>query len=108
MFRTVQRFYQPSGRTNQMVGITPDIEIFAKPNISDEEKFRLREADIYPNGLEAVGPVWSQARTSELKELVECLANDDQSTPLALQAGERDQFIDYPLLKAQEVLKCQK
>jgi carboxyl-terminal processing protease len=108
MYRTIQRFYQPSGRTNQMVGITPDIEVFAKPNITEEEKFRLREADIYPNGLEAVGPVWKQTRVKEVKLLQDCLAKENLAKEKAVQAEKLEQAADYPMLTAQEVLRCQR
>ncbi len=108
MFRTIQRFYQPSGRTNQMVGITPDIEVFQKPDATEEEKFRLREAEIYPLGLEAVGPVWKQTRQKEVSSIQKCVAQKNLAKAKALEAAKLDAAVDYQLLAAQEVLLCTK
>lgn len=54
LYRTIQRFYQPSGRTNQIVGILPDFETPAKPGMSEDERFVLREGDLYPNAMSAL------------------------------------------------------
>lgn len=106
MYRTVQRFYQPLGRTNQMVGISPDIEIPAKPDATADDRFMLREGDIYPNGLEAVGPVWSQARPEGVKKIANCLEAGNLAKAKYEEAVARELVADYQLLAAQEVLRC--
>lgn len=43
---TVARYYLPSGRTIQAVGVTPDIEVLAGSVDTKENKFALKEADL--------------------------------------------------------------
>lgn len=44
---TIAKYYLPSGRTIQAVGITPDIESFAGKSITKEEDdFKIKEADL--------------------------------------------------------------
>src|SRR5262249_54239656 len=42
-FFTDARFYLPSGRTNQRVGVIPDFTIYSSPKPSEEELHPLRE-----------------------------------------------------------------
>ncbi len=108
LFRTIQRFYQPSGRTNQMVGITPDFEVFDKLGSTEEDRFRLREADIYPFGLEAVGPEWKQTRVKEVAKVQSCMASKSLAVKKAKQLEQEEKLVDLQLLTAQEVLLCSK
>jgi len=43
---TIARYYLPSGRTIQAVGVTPDIEVFPGIVKTNENKFALKEADL--------------------------------------------------------------
>lgn len=43
---TVARYYLPSGRTIQAVGVTPDIKVLAGTVDTKENKFALKEADL--------------------------------------------------------------
>ncbi len=43
---TVARYYLPSGRTIQAVGVTPDIKVLAGTVETRENKFALKEADL--------------------------------------------------------------
>lgn len=108
LFRTIQRFYQPSGRTNQMVGITPDFEVFDKLGATEEDRFRLREADLYPFGLEAVGPEWKQTRAKEVAKVQSCMASKSLAAKKAKQLEQEEKLADLQLLTAQEVLLCSK
>ncbi|MGE3973518.1 MAG: S41 family peptidase [Bdellovibrionales bacterium] len=55
--QTIARFYLPGFgpnakiHTNQIVGIAPDIEAYKSPIPTEEDKFILREADLFPNAL---------------------------------------------------------
>lgn len=107
--RTAQRFYQPSGRTNQIVGIQPDFEVPFKLGASEDERFALREGDIYPNALPPAGASWQQTRTSSVKHIQKCLSKNKQAEKkfLSLKQNPETAFTaDYQLLMAQEVLAC--
>ena len=43
---TVARYYLPSGRTIQAVGVTPDIIVHPGKVPNDENEFHLKEADL--------------------------------------------------------------
>ncbi|WP_324172349.1 S41 family peptidase [Sulfurimonas sp.] len=43
---TIARYYLPSGRTIQAVGVTPDIEVFAGEVKTQESTFSIKEADL--------------------------------------------------------------
>ncbi|MBX3021100.1 MAG: PDZ domain-containing protein [Bdellovibrionales bacterium] len=99
---TVARFYQPSGRTNQIVGIQPDFEVFATPNATEEEKFAAREGDIYPTALPPEGAPWVQSRATEVARLNKVCLTGKAEAKYALDPENAD----YQLLKAQELLAC--
>jgi hypothetical protein len=104
---TTARFYQPSETTNQMVGISPDVEVFAKPDVSEEDKFRMREADIYPHALSSAGEVWQHTRPMERQSLESCVS----SQGLARQRFEsrKSQGLppgDYQMMVAEASFNC--
>lgn len=109
-FETIQRFYQPGGTTNQMVGIGADFEVPARPNMTEDERFVRREADIFPNGLVAEGKEWkpSAAREAAAKAVRECMAKEGKALRAYEQKTAADEIADYQLLAAQEVLGCSK
>jgi len=104
---TVQRFYQPSGRTNQVIGITPDFELEPKPNATEEDMFALREADLYTNALPALSNPWEQTRLSDYFYIDDCVQNFG-SAKEAFEEKQNDVFPpDYRLLVAQDILACE-
>lgn len=110
MFKvTIARFLQPSGRTNQLVGITPDFEVPAKPQMTPEERFSLREGDIYPTALAAQGPAWSSPRPKQRAEMEACMLSKgsaDQQYQSEWANPQKQQTPDYQLLKALDLMDC--
>jgi carboxyl-terminal processing protease len=106
LYRTIQRFFQPSGRTNQMVGISPDVEVPVKPDATEEERFSLREAEVFPSGLEAVGPKWVQSRPQDVAQINDCVSRRNLAKNMYYAKKNTDEAVDYQLLAAQEVLGC--
>ncbi|MBX3018273.1 MAG: PDZ domain-containing protein [Bdellovibrionaceae bacterium] len=102
IYRTVQRFYQPSGRTNQIVGILPDFETPNKPGATDDERFVMREGDLFPNALSAIGAPWEQPRPDVVAKIAECRARGRAENVYRL--GDE---VDYQLQVAAEVLTCE-
>jgi len=65
---TVARYYLPSGRTIQAVGVTPDIKVLAGEVNTKENKFALKEADLKQHlegELEKVDGKKAKAKTKE-------------------------------------------
>lgn len=102
LFRTVSRFYQPSGRTNQVVGILPDFEAPAKLGMTADERYSLHETDIFPNALEAIGDPWVQPRPGAVSRIQSCRAKSKKAEA-AYRALQSD---DYQMLVAAEILAC--
>lgn len=107
LFQTTQRFYQPSGTTNQVVGIDPDIEVQIKPDATEEEVFALREGDVFPTAMGAVGPKYQQHRAPVVQQIQNCMTQGKLALQEYSAAKKEVRFADYQLLAAQEALICQ-
>lgn len=105
IFVTIQLFYQPKGRTNQLSGIHPDFIVPLKPNATEEERFALREAERYPNAIGGDNKEWVQPRSEEVQILDACMKKEGVAERLYVdEAPWLDQ--DYQLVKAQDLLNC--
>jgi carboxyl-terminal processing protease len=93
--RTTSRFYLPSGRTNQLVGVLPDFEVPFQAAASSLERFAAREADLYPHALISENSVWAQPRKEQVTRIQNCMASQS-----SLEGS------DNQLLVAQQVLSC--
>ena len=104
-WHTIQRFHQPSGRTNQLYGIVPDFPILVNPNPTEDELVTFREEDDYINVVPTEGTRWTQPRAAEIARIDSCVDH----------AGARQQFEaerngqtrpDYRLMLAQRLFAC--
>lgn len=108
MIRTKSTFHLPSGRSNQILGVIPDIEAFTKPNPSEEDKFAVREEDLYSNALPASSEKFVTLQPELVASVKECLAREGKAL-VRLEAGKTEAIIpDYQLLLAQDALVCQR
>ncbi|MEK6704763.1 MAG: S41 family peptidase [Bdellovibrionota bacterium] len=105
-YETTERFFQPSGRTNQIVGILPDFEVQIKPDASEDDRFAMREVDYYSNALPAIGAPWVQPRQEEVKNISECMASEGKALKLYQERLEDAIPPDYQLLSAEDLLNC--
>ncbi len=97
-FVTTQRFYQPSGTTNQLVGIIPDITIPLVKGSNEFEKHARREEDKYNNALPAMNLTPKPRRPGEIAALEYCMAQKPAPTGVDVE--------DYQLFYAKEALTC--
>jgi len=107
LFATIARFYLPSGRTNQVFGITPDVEVFTQPNPTLEQKTFLREEDLHLNPLASIGTPWVQTRPQYIQAIKECM----QASGRANEAFEKDRaheaiIPDFQKLTALDTVNC--
>lgn len=93
--KTAWRIFLPSGRTYQGVGILPDFEAYPSLNPTEEDKFSLREADLYPNALAPMDKDWINPRLREITKIKLCTAKSTVHNE------------DYPLKMAIDVLNCE-
>lgn len=108
IFQTIQRFYQPKGRTNQIVGIMPNFVRPAKPNATEDDRFFLREKDYYPNALGAESQAWVETRQGKVAKVEACVSASKLAEQKYAAATAASEVVDYQLLSAQEVLGCDK
>src|SRR5206468_1186009 len=71
---TVAKFFLPSGRSNQIEGVTPDLVAYRQPSPTPEDKFALREEDEYM-ALPPTGAKWTEARPEQVGRLQDCVTN---------------------------------
>jgi len=74
---TIARYYLPSGRTIQAVGVTPDIEVLPGSIKTDENKFAIKEADLKKHLEEELEKVDAKKKLSNNKAKKEKL--DDKN-----------------------------
>jgi carboxyl-terminal processing protease len=103
--QTIARFYLPSGRTNQIEGIIPDITAYRVPNPTEDDKLAYREEDLYPNALPAVGTPWKQPRPQVIGKLEQCLSSGTAGKRFD-KAQSEAVAPDYQLIVGEETLRC--
>jgi C-terminal peptidase prc len=104
MAQTIQRFYQPSGRTNQVEGILPDVETFSNPSPTEADKVAFREEDEYA-ALPPVGNKWVQPRPTEVAKLQTCLAKGEAKANYTKDEAAGVPT-DYQLMVAVDAVNC--
>ena len=107
-WKTVQRFYQPSGRTNQIVGIVPDMERPFKPDATEDERFFLREKDYFPGALDAESQPWKQTRPDVIASVEACVGSGNLAKNKYKAEAVNGKTPDYQLFSAEEILRCSK
>lgn len=105
-YRTRERFHQPSGSSNQLVGITPNVTVFENPDATEEE-FVAREGDLYVNAIPGSRKVWREDRPEEVRSLKSCMDSQGWAKRRWRELKESGKFADYQLLSAVELLGCQ-
>jgi carboxyl-terminal processing protease len=108
IFQTYQRFYEPSGRTSQIVGISPDLYIDPIPHATADDKFVLREEDSYTNALPALGKPWIQPRPQQVSQIQSCLQSQGFGEKIYEQHTDDQIPPDLQIITAQLALGCEK
>ena len=108
MFFTTARMFTPSGRTAQLVGIEPDLELQARPDDQPDRLTILREEDLFPTSLPTKaapsGPVQSRVTAG----MSECLEKTGQVKRRWFWQQPVEITGDYRLDKGYELLHCLK
>lgn len=107
LIRTQATFHLPSGRSNQILGVIPDIEVYSNPNPTEEDRFALREEDIYMNALPVTSEAFEPLQPQLTRSVSECVARTGEAKKRFTE-GEENIFVpDYQVLVAEDVLSCQ-
>ncbi len=74
---TSERFFTPSGRSNQGVGISPNFAVSRQRGVDLEQTPRQRENDFLPNRMPAKeSRVWIETRPEEVHDVLACVNNN--------------------------------
>lgn len=106
-FFTGARFYLPSGRTNQRVGVLPDFTVYSGPNPGEEELNPLREEDLIFSALAAEGTQWVQPRGAAVARLQACVDAGKRAAAEFGRVRDRATAPDFQLYHAEEILLCE-
>lgn len=106
LVKTEGLYYLPSGRSPQLVGVTPDFRVLSKPGISQEVSRNLREVDSGSNPLPANVGVNSVHLSNELRKVESCVHTKGRALSRFQQEKKKKINADYQLLFAQDVLNC--
>lgn len=93
---TSEKFYLPSGRSNQGLGIMPSFEVPRSRGENLTTAMRLRELDVKPNSLAVESQPWIETRPQEQSRIQNCV---NQHPPEDIE--------DYQKAYAMAVLGCQ-
>ncbi len=110
LMETKERFYLPSGRTPQLVGITPDFEALRTPQTKESENVYAREENLYDNPFAADATTkWQPRRLARVAKISDCLKKTGEAEKVFHEAEARGELLpdDYQLMKAQDVLLCE-
>jgi carboxyl-terminal processing protease len=102
---TTARFYLPSGRTNQIATVRPDVERYSQPNPTDEDKVAMREEDSY-TALPPVGPEWIQTRPELVGKLESCMQSEGTAETNYKNNLQGALGADFQLYSAIDAAKC--
>lgn len=105
---TTHRFYLPSGRTNQVAGVHPDITVYPHPAIQSEEDLpRIRrEEDIYTNALPPQGTPWIQPRRDYVQTIEQCMISQGKAHDRFEQEKKSPIPPDFQLLSSEDAVDC--
>jgi len=106
MAKTQGLFHFASGRTNQIVGITPDLEAYRIPDPTEAEKVAFREEDRYINPIPPTNSEFVHPNPAALQTLRSCVADTGDAEVLFAAQENSPQRRDYALLVAGDVLHC--
>jgi len=95
---TIARYYLPSGRTIQAVGVTPDVSVLAGEIKNHENKFKIKESDLKKHLESELQKIDDNA--SESSDLVE--SEDQNKTTITPEMMQKD----IQLKEAVDIIKA--
>jgi len=103
---TIATYHLPSGRTPQLVGILPSIEVYPVINPQEEDKFAYRQEDEYLKVVPAKNAPWEETRPHYIASIKNCMnANGRAKNQFDPQSNDRIMG-DYQLLSAIDAIDC--
>lgn len=101
---TTLKFFLPSKRSNQILGVEPNFYVPYKQDATPDELFSRREADKYINPIEVKSTPWKETRPEQVAFLNSCV--DDRQQKQVDSEYSKLSEIDYQLATSIDVLTC--
>ncbi|MBL7663691.1 MAG: PDZ domain-containing protein [Bacteriovoracaceae bacterium] len=107
-YKTEAYFFVNNAWTPHRIGVKPDFEFYRKPNPSLDEKFALREAELYRTSVKHVGPLpaISKRRTKKIAKLSKCITKEGKADSVYKNSLTKIFPADYQLEKAIDLISC--
>lgn len=100
---TVARYYSPSGRTIQVVGVHPDVEV--APEIAKPMPIGFREENLY-NHLNALDTAYKSPNEQLVKGVLECAERRGIAEKVHQSDPNPQIRFDFQMYKAADFLEC--
>jgi carboxyl-terminal processing protease len=109
LWKTSGLFFQPSGKTNQLVGIIPHLEVFKDLLPSEKETYAIREQDIflYPLEPKRLSVPYETSGLDKLEVSKECIESKNPAKHYS-SMGKNNKLKDFQLLTAAAAIGCYK
>lgn len=100
---TIARYYSPSGRTLQVVGVQPDVPV--PPDVNGSEPVGFREEDL-SNHLSLIDSEYASANQVLVKDIADCVARRSMAEQIFKDNPHPQIKFDYQLYAAADRLEC--
>lgn len=100
---TVARYFSPSGRTLQVVGVNPDVEV--APEIDGEMPLGFREENL-SHHLAALNTKYKSANEDWARSLVTCADGQGRARQIFKSNPNPAVRFDYPVMRAADLIQC--
>ena len=106
LFFTTARMFTPSGRTAQLTGLEPDLEVQARQDDQTGRRMVLREEDLFPTALSAKAAQTMPVHSRVSRSVRECLQKQGQEKKRWFWQKPYEITADYQLDKGYGLLHC--
>ncbi|MCC6137544.1 MAG: hypothetical protein IT287_02850, partial [Bdellovibrionaceae bacterium] len=104
-WKTIGRYFFPSGRTPEWVGVEPDVNVLTNPD--GAEVFAAREKDLIPFSFGNLGEPWVQTRSDLVSQVQTCVQTSGSAVKAWSPEEAKKPFgANYQTLFAFDALKC--
>ena len=103
---TVARYYSPSGRTLQVLGVSPDV--FTPPEVGKPMPLGFREANLshHLSAIDAVNKTYTSVNAPWAKEMTACADRSGVAEKIYKKDLHPALKFDYQLMRAADLLVC--
>ena len=104
---TTNIFFQPSQTSNQLQGILPHVDVPILPGMTPEQRFTIREKELYPNAYYLEGNEYPALSSKfDLAPYEKCLSESKEIQEIEADPASHQDVGDYQLFVALVIAEC--